>query len=311
VYPNSNRKFNTIYLASSNLPLDWAQLIWLAKRKSASLVLNQNGVGYYGWYGRGWEKINAPLKKILHSADYVFYQSNFCKLSADIFLGERLGPWEILYNPVDTQAFSPSKKHLDMDRLVILIAGSHSQFYRVQTAVQTLSAIIQRHREVKLIIAGRLQWTLNNSEAQRKLYDLAHELKVENHIQYIGPYTQKQAPEIFNSAHILIHPQYNDACPSLVLEAMACGLPVVYSHSGGTPELVGEEAGIGIPSVLSWDEVIPPSPEEMAEAVIKIAERRQEYSKAARQRAINHFDIEHWIKRHQIIFSQLIQSNSS
>lgn len=310
-YPNSNRKFNIIYLASSNLPHDWAQLIWLAKRKSASLVWNQNGVGYYGWYGEGWEKINAPFKKILHSADYVFYQSNFCKLSADIFLGERLGPWEILYNPVDTQAFSPSKTRLDLDHLVILTAGSHSQFYRVETAVQTLSALIHRHREVKLIIAGRLQWTHNHDMAQRMLYNLARELKVEKHIRYIGHYTQQEAPAIFNSAHILVHPQYNDACPGLVLEAMACGLPVVYSKSGGTPELVGEEAGIGIPSLLSWDEIIPPSPEEMAEAVIKIAERREEYSKAARQRAINHFDIEHWIKRHQIIFSQLIQSNSN
>ena len=35
----------------------------------------------------------------------------------------------------------------------------------------------------------------------------------------------------------------NDPCPNVVLEAMACGLPVVHAASGGTVELVGDEAG--------------------------------------------------------------------
>ena len=47
-------------------------------------------------------------------------------------------------------------------------------------------------------------------------------------------------------AHVLLHTKVNDPCPTAVIEAMACGLPVAYPASGGTVELVGDEAGIGV-----------------------------------------------------------------
>ena len=46
---------------------------------------------------------------LYHQADYVFWQSNFCKLSADKFLGKRIGPGEILYNSVDIMIFLNQK----------------------------------------------------------------------------------------------------------------------------------------------------------------------------------------------------------
>ena len=59
-------------------------------------------------------------------------------------------------------------------------------------------------------------------------------------------------------ADLLLHTKYNDPCPTVVLEAMASGLPVVYSASGGVPELVGEEAGVGIPAPFDWEHDHPP-----------------------------------------------------
>ena len=75
-------------------------------------------------------------------------------------------------------------------------------------------------------------------------------------------------------ADLLLHTQYNDACPGLVLEAMACGLPVVYSASGGTPELVGPEAGLGVAAEQSWEKTYPPDPNKMAGAVLTVLEDR-------------------------------------
>ncbi len=68
-------------------------------------------------------------------------------------------------------------------------------------------------------------------------------------------------------AHVLLHTKVKDPCPTLVIEAMACGLPVVHPASGGTVELVGDEAGIGVPHPDTWEQDIPPAPEELAEAV--------------------------------------------
>jgi len=85
---------------------------------------------------------------------------------------------------------------------------------------------------------------------------------------------------------------------------MACSLPVVYSASGGTPELVGEHAGVGIPAPLDWERDHPPSAEALAGAVERVAEDLDGYGQAARERA-GRFDVRRWIARHREIFGDL------
>jgi glycosyltransferase involved in cell wall biosynthesis len=93
-----------------------------------------------------------------------------------------------------------------------------------------------------------------------------------------------------------------------VLEALACGRPVVYSRSGGVPELVGDHAGIGVDAPLSWHEDIPPRAEALADAVSRVRDRWAEASAAARQRAVELFDVSRWVARHDAVFRQLIQA---
>src|SRR5581483_11665434 len=85
--PNAPRDFNVLYLGSSSMPAEAAVLVRLARRRGAPFVWNQNGVAYRGWYGPGWELVNRPRARLLHAADYVFFQTAFCKLAADRFYG--------------------------------------------------------------------------------------------------------------------------------------------------------------------------------------------------------------------------------
>src|SRR5206468_10667956 len=123
-----------------------------------------------------------------------------------------------------------------------------------------------------------------------------------------GTYTQAAAPDVFRSADVLLHTKYNDPCPGLVVEAMACGLPVVYSSSGGVPELVGQDAGIGLPAPLDWERQHPPEPEALAEAVIQVVDRLEDYREAARRRAVEAFDSRPWIARHLEVFRGLLDA---
>src|SRR5207248_3199179 len=79
-----------------------------------------------------------------------------------------------------------------------------------------------------------------------------------------GRYAQRDAPALYRRAHLLLHTKRNDPCPNVVLEALSCGLPVVHSASGGLPELVGREAGIGVPDEGDWEHDVPPDPEALA-----------------------------------------------
>ena len=306
VFRNSPTCFNILYLGSSSLPRDWRQIYWLARRRKAKLVVNQNGVAYPGWHGPGWDEKNRPLRKLVHEADYVFYQSRFCKLSADRFLGERKGSWEILFNCVDTKFFTPAKREQKLNGLTILLGGSQYHLDRVETALRTLAILSKKLKGIRLIVTGKLSWIPDEKMTLRIFNEMVREMGISEKVELLGPYAQSDAPKILRKAQILLHTKYNDPCPGVVIEAMACGLPVVYSKSGGVPELVGEKAGVGIAAKCSFEEYICPEPEELADGVLSVVESLGKFAMAARQRAVEKFDIQPWLKRHQEVFEALL-----
>ena len=95
------------YLGSTWLPRDARPLLALARRRRVPVVVNQSGVAYPGWAGHETEAINRRFRAALLAADHVLYQSEFCKRSADEFLGPPRGTWEVLYNAVDVAHFTP------------------------------------------------------------------------------------------------------------------------------------------------------------------------------------------------------------
>jgi glycosyltransferase involved in cell wall biosynthesis len=299
--PNAPRDFNVLYLGSSSMPLDARALVALARRRGAVFAWNQNGVAYPGWYGAGWQLVNRPRARLLRQADVVFYQSSFCKLSADLFYGEPNGHWEVLPNAVDTRRFAPAPR--PSRPLTLLLGGNQYQRYRLETALETLALLRHELKDVKLLVAGALTFAPDAAAAAAAL---VRTLGLQEAVDLLGPYTQDDAPELMRRADILLHTKYNDPCPTVVLEAMASGLPIVYSASGGVPELVGGDAGIGVPAPLDWEREHPPAAEELARAVLAVAAQRDEMASAARRRAVDRFDADRWAARHVDVFAELL-----
>jgi len=300
-FPNAPRDFNVLYLGSSSMPLDAPALVRLARRRGAAFVWNQNGVAYPGWYGGGFELVNRPRARLLHEADHVFFQTAFCKLGADRYYGERKGPWEILPNPVDVERFAPATER-PRRPLTLLLGGSQYQGYRFEAALEALVELRHARPDARLLVAGALSFA---PDAREQAIALVRRLGLEDAIDLLGPYTRDSAPALMRRADLLLHPKYNDPCPTVVLEAMASGLPVVYSASGGVPELVGEDAGVGVPAPLDWECDHPPGAVELAAAVLEVAERLDERSVAARRRAVERFDARAWVERHRVVFGEL------
>jgi glycosyltransferase involved in cell wall biosynthesis len=295
-FPNSPADFSILYLGTTWLPRDLDPLLRLARRRGAAIVVNQDGVGYPGWAGDRAEDVNRPLRRCLLAADHVVYQSQFSKLSADVFLGEPGGSWEILPNAVDVERFSPAATP-PPNGPVLLLGGDQTQEYRLELALRVLAVLRARQPSARLLVTGRLV-----SPLEPRL----DELGLREHVFLLGEYAQRDAPAIFRRAHVLLHTKVKDPCPTLVLEAMASGLPVVYPASGGTVELVGDEAGVGVEHPDTWERDEPPSPEELAEAVEVVLADLRRYSEAARLRAVERFALEPWLDRHAELFERLV-----
>lgn len=305
LFPNHPFGANVLYLISSALPYFAVRMARMAQRAGAAVVLNQNGVAYPGWFGKGWKSHNRPMRQLFQIADHVLYQSRFCKFSADKFLGKPKGSCEILYNPVDTRIFlPPDNKRKAHKGPRLLIAGSHLSYYRPKVAFDVLRYVLQKYPEARLVIAGRFKWEDDEERARQRLKDDIARLGITNSVDLRGAYSQIEAVDLFQKSDLLLHVKYNDPCPRLVLEAMACGLPVVYSATGGVPELVGRNSGIGVPGRLDWEREHPPDPKLMAEATLRVLENREKFSTAARARAVEKFDVAPWLRRHAEIFKR-------
>ena len=299
-FPNAPVGFSLVYLGSNLLPRDLGPLLWLARRRGIPVVLNQDGVAYPGWAGEATHRINAPMRRALLAADHVLYQSEFAKLSADSFLGEARGSWDVLPNAVDVDRFTPAEAPPGGGP-VLLLGGDQTQQYRVELALRTLAAFIPIHPGAQLLVTGRLVAPIE---------PLVEELGLTGRVRVLGEYAQRDAPDVFRQAHLLLHTKVNDPCPTLVLEAMACGVPVVYPASGGTVELVGEEAGVGVPHPDSFERDEPPAPDELAEGVARVLADLTTYAAAARTRAVERFALEPWLDRHAELFAELTEGAS-
>jgi glycosyltransferase involved in cell wall biosynthesis len=295
-FPNYPTDFTLLYLGSTWLPRDLRPLLRLAVRRGIPVVLNQNGVGYPGWAGReGAEEFNRPLRRVLSAAQHVLYQSEFCKRAADEFVAPPRGSWEVLPNAVDVDRFVPAGS-APADGPVLLLGGDQYQAYRLEVALRTLRALLPSEPGARLLVTGRLVVPIE---------PLVERLDLEGRVDVLGRYPQRDAPAVFQRAHVLLHTKVNDPCPSVVIEALACGLPVVYPRSGGVPELVGE-AGVGVPHPDSWECDEPPEPEALAAAIEQVLGDRERYASHARSRAVERFALEPWLDRHTEVFRALL-----
>jgi glycosyltransferase involved in cell wall biosynthesis len=295
-FPNHPSDFTLLYVSTTWLPRDLSPLLRLAERRSVPVVLNQNGVAYPGWAGAATEELNRPYRRALRAADHVLYQSEFCKLAADTFLGEPSGSWEVLYNAVDVDHFTPAETP-PAERPVLLLGGDQTQAYRLELALRTFAAVLESEPDARMLVTGGL---VSRPEA------VLEELALGEKVEFVGRYAQRDAPAVIRRAHLLLHTKVKDPCPSAVIEAMACGLPVVHPASGGTVELVGEKAGIGVSHPDTWDRDEPPAPEALAEGVLHVLADRDRYATAARQRAVERFALGPWLDRHAQVFEELL-----
>jgi glycosyltransferase involved in cell wall biosynthesis len=294
-FPNRPTDFNVLYFGSTWLPRDFELLLRLAKRRRIPVVVNQDGVAYPGWAGEHTDALNRPLQRALRAADHVLYQSRFSKDSSDLFLGEPGGRWEILYNAVDVERFAPAPERPGRPP-VLLLGGDQTQAYRLELGLRTFAHLLETKPDARLLVTGRLVSPVE---------PLLDELDLRERVELVGRYAQRDAPALIGRADLLLHTKVKDPCPSAVIEAMACGLPVVYPASGGTVELVGDEAGIGVAHPEGWERDEPPSPDALAEAAARVLADLPTYSAAARLRAVERFSLGPWLERHAQVFEEL------
>ena len=287
---------------SSAQPRFARDLVRVCRSRGIKFVWNQNGVGYPGWAGHDAESHNAPMRELQAEADFVVYQSGFCRESAEKFLGPCHSPSAVLFNPVNLKKFVPRAEPLPPLPLRLLAMGTQNYRVRVVSVLDCVRSLRDEGIEATLTVAGPLIWR----NAERDIREAIASLGLADFVSVLPPFRQEEAPGIYRDHHVLLHPKYMDPCPTVVAEALACGLPVVASRSGGIPEMVDGNCAALVDVPSSWDRLFTPTGRELAEAVKSVARDLPAFAQHARRRAEEAFDQGVWISRHKEIFRSLL-----
>ncbi|MFV0416232.1 MAG: glycosyltransferase family 4 protein [Chthoniobacterales bacterium] len=302
------QKASFIYLVSSALPKAAEAYIFWAKHQGAKFIWNQNGVAYPAWAGAESERYNHRMRRLREMADYVVYQTEFCQNTANHFLGSSEKPSSVLMNPVDLERFKPFKKK-STSPLCLLAAGTHGYRERVIYTLDCLATLKKKGLSVKLTLAGKCEW----QDAENNIYQVVQALGLRDSFERQISFDQSEAQHLYQKHDILLHPKFMDPCPTVVAEALACGLPIVGSRSGGLPEMT-TPACARLSSVPpehdNFDEMFTPSGEVLAEGVLSLMEDLPSASAAARQCAEERFSEKAWLNAHRMIFEKLLPFTS-
>ncbi len=272
--------------------------LWRARRQSLRVVQRLDGMNWLHRKRRTGIKhyLRAEYGNLVLSqiraqlADKVVYQSCFSKQWWEQAHGVTPVPCDVVYNGVDTRRFSPedlTRRPEDRFRL-LMVEGTLGGGYEtgLETAIQLVQRLNQESsrlkREVELVVAGKVSQNLRDQWLAKAGVSLT----------FTGQLPPDGIPDLDRSAHLLYSADVNAACPNSVIEALACGLPVVAFNTGALPELVREDAGRVAPYGGDPWNLDPPDIEALAQAAQEILLEPERFRRAARLRAEQAFSLE-------------------
>jgi len=192
----------------------------------------------------------------------------------------------VIPNYVDTEVFRPGSDRYRLPKRICYVGrlGEEKNLFGLLEAVKGL--------EVELVIVGGgpLSIKLRKEAALHKLP-----------VRLMGNVPNRKLPEILNSAALFILPSYYEGHPKALLEAMACGLPVIGTDVSGIRELISHRE-TGYLCGTSSEEI-----RQAIQEVLSDLQLRTRMGRNARDFIINNFTLERVSKMELALLEELLK----
>ena len=148
-------------------------------------------------------------------------------------------------NGVDTEAFCPGDRRTRQEINVVCAARlieRKGQHYLLEALAKLQSSC---RRPVRVTLVG-------TGDAEPALRDLAMRLGIAEMVAFLGYVPRERMPQVYHDADIFVLPSQQEGMSIALLEAMASGLPVIVTPTGGTGELVTKQVN---GDIVPWADV--------------------------------------------------------
>lgn len=251
-----------VVLAYWIYPEGWGA-VWAARRLGIPAVL--------GVRGSDLRKPGDPLsawlgRSALRRADFVITVSEDLRRMA-IEGGVPAGRVRSIPNGCDLDVFRPADRFsareelgLDKQNRIVLFVGRLAHVKGVDVLLEATERALPRVPELHLWLVG--------DGPLRSVLERRCEGALKGHVHFAGAAAPEEVAKWMAAADVVCLPSYSEGCPNAVIEAVACGRPVVASAVGGIPELVDESCAILTP---------PGDAEALSAALVEALERGWDY----------------------------------
>lgn len=202
-----------------------------------------------------WEASRA--REVYRNADAVIAVSNRLKAAVDALAGREVA--RVIPNTVDTGYFTPKVR--DRSRpFTFLVVGDLVDYKRVDLILRAYARSDQPSRDSRLVIVGQ-------GKERDLLEALARKLDIDGLVSFTGALPRWRVRHWMRDADALLIGSEFETFGVTAIEALACGVPVLATRSGGPEEIVSSSTGILVPC---GDEAA------MAEGMAQLRSRRFE-----------------------------------
>jgi len=173
----------------------------------------------------------ARVRRLLQSADAVTVPSRYLFEMFSSFRREL----EVIANSIDVSSYSFRVRERPAPRLVWLRA--FNAIYNPSMAPRVISLLRNEFPNISLVMAGPDKGDGSLEEVRR----ITSRLDLGHLVTFAGSINKAEVPRFLDQGDVFLNTTRIDNTPVTLLEAMACGLPIVSTNAGGIPYLVEHE----------------------------------------------------------------------
>ena len=273
--------------------------LWKAHRRRARIVQRLDGIN---WVHRArWAGFRYTVRAIYGNANlslirarfasHVIYQSQFIRRWWENWYGPASIPFSVILNGVDLTGYTPKGLHerpTQHIRLLVvegsLAGGLDSGLHHAIHLANTLSKKLR----IELWIVGRVDFHTQNKMKHQTAF----------RIKFLNTVPREHIPWLMRSSHLLFSAEVNPPCPNSVIEALACGLPVIGFDTGSLSEIVEGDTGCIVPYEGDPWKLEKPDISSLANAAIGILEDQTRFRTSARERAETVFGLDKMVDQY-------------
>lgn len=280
-----SERFN-LTLAFFSVPCGF--LAWILKKQfKLPYIVSLRGADVPGYSERFTllYKIVTPLiKKVWKGSERVIANSQGLK-----DLAQKTNPQqkiEIIPNGINTRQFKPSPYNFGSptSKMEVGLPRSFTDFQilcvtritprkGIRYLIEAFSQLSKKYPNLNLQIVGE-------GDEKNNLEELVRKLGIEKQINFVGLLPHEKLPAYYQSACVYVLPSLNEGMSNSMLEALASGLPLIATNTGGTSELVEEGINGFIVKMKDTQDLA-----NKIEILMKDEELRKKMGEASRRKA--------------------------